>query len=132
MEAKQTRAKRLWLTNMRCGILWHGSKQPHTLVSRTGRVRQSNVPHAFVSNSSIVIIAGRRPWFFSAKVFHIKFVSPLCIYFINNLEVTKFYSKFFCTLRYSVPRGTKYYTRKYGTSRYIIKDDKITHTTYCL
>ncbi len=38
----------------------------------------------FVIISSVVIIAGRHPWFFPARVFHVKFVSPLCIYFHNK------------------------------------------------
>ena len=54
-------------------------------ISRTGRVRQPDVSPAFVSNFSIVIIAGRRQWFFPVRVFHVKFVSPLCIYFYNNI-----------------------------------------------
>lgn len=51
------------------------------------RVRQPNVSPAspaFVSNSSVVIIASRRPWFFSARVFHVKFMFPLYIYFHNR------------------------------------------------
>jgi hypothetical protein len=42
----------------------------------------------FVINFSIVIIAGRCLWFFPARVFHVKFVSPLCIYFHNRTCVS--------------------------------------------
>lgn len=43
-----------------------------------------------VPNSSIVIIAGRRPWFFPVRVFHIKFVYLLCIYFHNSVSASEF------------------------------------------
>ena len=50
---------------------------------KKGRRSHCDSP-TFVINSSIVIIAGRRPWFFPARVFHVKFMSPLCIYFHNK------------------------------------------------